>query len=46
MSQEDLSERMREVLIDWLVEVHLKFKLKAMTLHMTVSIIDRYLEII
>jgi len=31
-------------LIDWLVEVHLKFKLVPETLHLTVNLIDRYLE--
>jgi cyclin B len=32
------------ILIDWLVEVHLKFKLVPETLYLTVSLIDRYLE--
>lgn len=35
---------MREILIDWLVEVHLKFKLLPETLYLTVNIIDRYLD--
>ncbi len=35
---------MRAILIDWLVEVHLKFKLVPETLYLTVSLIDRYLE--
>lgn len=41
--QTDVSERMRGILIDWLVEVHLKFKLLPETLYLTVNIIDRYL---
>ena len=35
---------MRAILIDWLVDVHLKFKLLPETLFLTVNIIDRYLE--
>jgi len=35
---------MREILVDWLVEVHLKFKLLQETLYLTVNIIDRFLE--
>lgn len=42
--QEDINERMRSILIDWLVEVHLKFKLVNESLYLTVNLIDRYLE--
>jgi cyclin B len=42
--QEDINEKMRAILIDWLVEVHLKFKLMPETLYLTVNLIDRYLE--
>jgi hypothetical protein len=35
---------MRAILIDWIIEVHLKFKLLPETLFITVSLIDRYLE--
>ena len=35
---------MRSILIDWLIEVHLKFKLLTETLFVTVAIIDRFLE--
>jgi cyclin B len=35
---------MRAILIDWLIEVHLKFKLQTETLYITVKIIDMYLE--
>jgi len=34
---------MRAILIDWLVEVHLKFKLLPETLYLTVNLIDRFL---
>lgn len=36
---------MRAILIDWLVDVHLKFKLVDETLFMTVNLIDRYLSV-
>ncbi len=42
--QPDINEKMRAILIDWLVEVHLKFKLVPETLYLTVNLIDRYLE--
>lgn len=34
---------MRSILIDWLIDVHLKFKLIQETLYLTVNLIDRYL---
>ncbi|KAF7003002.1 hypothetical protein CFC21_018392 [Triticum aestivum] len=43
-SQEDINEKMRAILIDWLIEVHYKFELMDETLFLTVNIIDRYLE--
>jgi len=35
---------MRGILMDWLVQVHLKFKLLPETLFITVNLIDRYCE--
>lgn len=43
--QRDINEKMRAILVDWLIEVHYKFKLNAETLFITISIIDRYLSI-
>ena len=43
-SQPYINERMRTILVDWLVEVHLKFKMVPETLYLTVHIIDRFLE--
>lgn len=40
--QEDINARMRAILVDWLVEVHMKFRLVPETLYLCVSIIDRY----
>jgi len=41
--QRDVNERMRAILVDWLVEVHLKFKLMPETLFLTTHLIDRFL---
>lgn len=35
---------MRTILIDWLVDIHLKFDLLPETLFLTVNLIDRFLE--
>ena len=42
--QTEINERMRAILVDWLVEVHFKFKLRQETLFLTISIIDRFLS--
>ena len=42
-NQPYINQRMRSILVDWLVEVHLKFKLVPETLYLTVNLIDRYL---
>ena len=42
--QNDINEKMRAILFDWLVEVHLKFRLKTETLYLTFNLIDRFLE--
>jgi cyclin B len=42
-NQRDINEKMRAILIDWLIEVHYKFRLKEETLFITCNIIDRYL---
>jgi G2/mitotic-specific cyclin-B, other len=39
-----INERMRTILVNWLVEVHLRFKMVPETLYLTVCIIDRVLE--
>lgn len=36
--------KMRSVLVNWLVDVHLNFNFFTETLHLTVGIIDRYLQ--
>jgi len=42
--QSDITGKMRMILIDWLIEVHMKYKLRPETLHLTVNLIDRYLS--
>ena len=42
--QSHITAKMRTVLIDWLVDVHLKFKLMPETLFLTVNMIDRFLQ--
>ena len=42
--QVDINAKMRAILVDWLVEVHYKFKLHSSTLWLTINILDRYLE--
>ena len=42
--QTDINEKMREILVDWIIEVHMKFNLAAVTLYMTIQIIDRFLS--
>lgn len=41
-TQVDINCKMRAILIDWIVEVHLKFKLADPTLYLTCHIIDRF----
>ena len=43
--QNSINEKMRAILVDWLVEVQIKFKLLPETLYLTVNIIDRFLGV-
>ena len=42
--QKDINHRMRAILIDWLIDVHLKYKLVPQTMYIAVNLIDRYLS--
>lgn len=44
-AQTEINEKMRMILVDWLVDVHLKFKLHQETFFLAVDLIDRYLAI-
>lgn len=41
--QQEVSERMRAILVDWLIEVHFKFKLFPETLFLTINLLDRFM---
>lgn len=42
--QDDINTQMRAILLDWLIEVHLRFRLRPQTMFQTVWIIDTYLS--
>lgn len=42
--QKDINARMRLVLVDWLIEVHRKFKLLPNTFFLGINLLDRYLS--
>ncbi|ORZ06564.1 cyclin-like protein [Lobosporangium transversale] len=44
-TQKELAWKMRGVLIDWLAEVHYKFKLLPETMFLAVNLIDRFLSV-
>ncbi|XP_048886021.1 G2/mitotic-specific cyclin-B2 [Brienomyrus brachyistius] len=41
----EINERMRALLVDWLIQVHSRFQLLQETLYMTIAIIDRFLQV-
>lgn len=41
--QPDINPKMRSILINWMVDVHLKFRFLPETLYLTVNIMDRFL---
>ena len=43
--QTDINEKMRAILIDWIIVIHDKFHLKSQTLYQTIWLIDTYLSI-
>lgn len=45
-SQVDINQKMREILIDWLIDVHLKFDLMHETLFLMINLIDRFLSVV
>lgn len=45
VSQPEINEKMRAILIDWLIDVHQKFELSPETLYLTINIIDRFLSV-
>lgn len=46
MSQRSIvTDKMRAILVDWLIQVHSRFRLLQETLYITVSILDRFLSV-
>lgn len=43
--QKNLKPKMRSILVDWLVEMHLKFKLLPESLFLAINIMDRFMSI-
>ena len=43
--QAQVNENIRAVLVDWIIDVHAKFKLLSETLFIAVNLIDRYMSI-
>lgn len=43
--QTDLKWKMRQILVDWLIEVHGKFRLLPETLYLAINILDRFLSL-
>ena len=44
-SQPEINDKMRAILVDWLIDVHRKFELSPETLFLTINIIDRFLAV-
>ena len=44
-TQPEINEKMRAILIDWLIDVNNKFNFTEETLHITINIIDTYLSL-
>ncbi|XP_009270816.1 PREDICTED: G2/mitotic-specific cyclin-B1 [Aptenodytes forsteri] len=44
LAGQEINGNMRAILIDWLVQVQIKFRLQQETLYMAVAIIDRFLQ--
>lgn len=45
-AQQDINGKMRAILVDWLVEVHMKYRLRPETLFLAVNLIDRYMSLL
>jgi cyclin B len=42
--QTEIRDTSRGFLVEWIIDVHRKFRLNAETLYVTINIIDRYLS--
>lgn len=46
LNNSKVTAKMRSILIDWLVQVHLRFRLLQETLYLTIDILNRHLQVI
>lgn len=44
-SQPEINEKMRTILVDWLIDIHHKFELMPETLYLAINIVDRFLSV-
>lgn len=44
LQQNEINEHMRVILVDWLIDVHVRFRLQTETLHIAVNLTDRFLS--
>lgn len=42
--QSSVNTKMRAILVDWLIDVHKRYKLRPESLYLAISLLDRYLE--
>ena len=45
LSHQEVTPKMRRVLVNWMVEVHEQFQLLQETLYLTVAVVDRFLQV-
>jgi cyclin B len=45
-NQRHITEKMRAFLVDWLAELHYKFKMWQETFYVAISIMDQYLAVV
>ncbi|KAL9232625.1 hypothetical protein vseg_007714 [Gypsophila vaccaria] len=43
-SQPEINDKMRAILVDWLIEVHDRFDIRPETLYLTINLVDRFLS--
>lgn len=43
--QNEIKDTSRAFLVEWIIDVHRKFKLMSETLYVTINIVDRYLSL-
>jgi hypothetical protein len=45
ISQSDINEKMRATIVNWLIQVHFRFKLRHETLFLTIHLLDKFLTL-